>query len=55
MRDEHLIYTELSEGRYKILPEEGYTIFCILTNQHLIEAIAKENKLKWFVSEPQLV
>lgn len=51
MRDEHLIYTELPDGKIRILPMEGYRLYCTLTKAYLAEAIAKPKELKWFVSE----
>lgn len=51
MRDEHLIYTDLPDGKVKILPEQGYKLYCKLTKAYLAEAIVKPQEIKWFVSE----
>ena len=51
MRDEHLNYTELSDGKLKILPEEGWRMLCTLTKQYVSEAIVREREVKYFVSE----
>lgn len=51
MRDEHLIYTDLPDGKVKILPEQGCKLYCKLTKAYLAEAIVKPQEIKWFVSE----
>lgn len=52
MRDEHLIYTDLADGKVKIVPAEGYRMLCTITKQYLVEAITTEKDIKFFVSEP---
>lgn len=51
MRDKHLNYTELSDGKLKILPEDGWRMMCTLTKQYVSEAIVREREVKYFVSE----
>ena len=51
--DEHLIYKDLGGGKVRILPQEGYRLFCKLTRAYLAEAICKEKEVKWFVSEEE--
>ena len=55
MRDEHLIYTDLPDGRIKIEPEEGYRLYCKLTKAYLSEAIIKEAQAKYFVSRARAI
>ena len=51
MRDEHLIYIELSDGRIKITPAEGYKMLCTLTKAYMSEAITISKNVKHFKSE----
>ena len=51
MRDEHLIYTGLADGKVKIVPENGYKMLCTLTKAYMSEAITVQKNIKWFVSE----
>lgn len=50
MRDEHLIYTDLEEGKIKITPEDGYRLYCKLTKAYMSEAICTERDIKNFIS-----
>lgn len=51
MRDQHLIYTDLEDGKIKVVPAPGYKMFCKLNKSYVSEAITSEKELKWFVSE----
>lgn len=53
MRDEHLIYTDLPDGKIKITAQEGYLLYCALTRTYLSEAITIEKNIKYFVSETE--
>lgn len=53
MRDEHLIYTDLPDGKIKITAQEGYRLYCALTRAYLSEAITTAKNIKYFVSEAE--
>ncbi len=53
MRDEHLIYTDLEDGKIKVVPENGYKMLCTLIKQYLCEAIITEKEVKYFISEAE--
>ena len=51
MRDEHLIYKDLPNGRIKIIPADGYRMVYKPSGQYMSEAITVAKYLKYFVSE----
>lgn len=50
MRDEHLIYTDTGNDKIKVIPAEGYRMFCKRTKDFMSEAVITERDIKWFVS-----
>ena len=48
--DEHLIYTDLPNGKIKILPADGYEMVHILRQVVVSEAIVTTREVKYFVS-----
>lgn len=50
MRDEHLVYYELPDGKILIRPKSGYSVYCILSKKTVSEAITIERNLKYFVA-----
>lgn len=53
MRDEHLIYTDLPDGKARIVPEIGYCMIYAPTKAVLSEAIVDEREIKHFYSAPE--
>lgn len=50
MRDEHLVYYELPDGKILIRPKSGYSVYYVLSRKTVSEAITIERNLKYFVA-----
>ena len=49
MRDKNLIYTDLPDGKIKVIPKNGYRLYCTLTKAYMSEAITVEKDFRYFV------
>lgn len=50
---EHVTITELGNGMVRLVPNEGYRLFCTTTCLYYGEAVVKEKDAKFFIAEKE--
>lgn len=48
---EHITVTELENGMVRLVPDDGYRLFCTSTCLYYSQAVIKEKDKRFFVAE----